>query len=100
LCKETQAAILKKRVVVMKTRKSVAAKRKLILFSFSSHRGVMDTNSLPTLLKDWKEESLRETDETLMLLDEMKRIEECHRKILALSSDLEEAYYLLLQKVK
>ena len=34
----------------------------------------MDANHLPALLKDWKEEALVETDETLMLLDEMARI--------------------------
>ncbi|MBF8264037.1 MAG: hypothetical protein HW387_1702 [Parachlamydiales bacterium] len=60
----------------------------------------MDTNNLPTLLKDWNEEMLSEADESLTLLDETARIEESHRKILALSSDLEEAYHQLLKKMK
>jgi hypothetical protein len=60
----------------------------------------MDSESLPTLLKEWNEEVLVETDETLRLLDEMERIENRHRAILELSSDLEDAYYQLLQKVK
>lgn len=60
----------------------------------------MDSEDLPTLLKDWKEESLSDTDETLILIEEIKRIENRHRQILDLSSDLEDAYYQLLQKVK
>jgi hypothetical protein len=60
----------------------------------------MESNDLPALLKDWKEESLAEKDETLLLIEEMKKIENRHRQILEISSDLEEAYQQLLQKVK
>ena len=49
-------------------------------------------DNLPTLLKEWNE-SLVEEDETLVLLEEMERIEHRHRAILALSSDLEGAYH-------
>jgi hypothetical protein len=58
----------------------------------------MDANNLSTILKDWNEELQIETDETLLLLDETARIEESHRKILALSSDLEETYRQILKK--
>lgn len=60
----------------------------------------MDSNHLPTLLREWKEDSLNEKDEPLALLEEMKRIENRHRQILQLSSDLEDAYHQLLQKIK
>ena len=62
--------------------------------------GIMDSNRLPTLLREWKEESLSETDEPLALLEKMKQIENRHRQILQLSSDLEDAYHQLLQKIK
>lgn len=55
---------------------------------------------MSSMLKDWKEESLAETDESLPLIEEMKRIENRHRQIIALSSDLEEAYHIILQKTK
>lgn len=58
---------------------------------------VMDLNHL---LKDWEESSLKEEDETLLLLEEIERIENRHRQILKLSSDLEGAYHQLLQKIK
>jgi hypothetical protein len=60
----------------------------------------MELNNLPTLLREWKEDSLGETDEPLRLLEEMNRIESRHRQILRLSSDLEDAYNQLLQKIK
>jgi hypothetical protein len=60
----------------------------------------MDTDSLPALLKEWKEDSLKETDETLMLLEEIKRIENRQRQMIELSSDLEDAYHQLLKQVK
>ena len=66
--------------------------------SFFSNVGIMELNNLPTLLREWKEDSLSETDEPLELLEEMKRIESRHRQILQLSSDLEDAYNQLLQK--
>jgi hypothetical protein len=69
----------------------------LTLFYFSSHGGVMDLNSL---LKEWEETSLSEKDETLLLIEELERIENRHRQILKLSSDLEGAYHQLLQKIK
>jgi hypothetical protein len=62
--------------------------------------GIMELNNLPTLLREWKEDALRETDEPLVLLEEMKRIENRHRQILQLSGDLEDAYNQLLQKIK
>ena len=52
------------------------------------------------LLREWKEDSLKESDEPLMLLEEMKRIENRHRQILQLSGDLEDAYHQLLLKIK
>lgn len=60
----------------------------------------MSSEDLPTILKDWKEESLADADETLLLIEEIKRIENRHRQILELSSDLEDAYFQLLQKMK
>jgi len=62
--------------------------------------GIMELNNLPTLLREWKEDALKETDEPLVLLEEMKRIENRHRQILQLSGDLEDAYNQLLQKIK
>jgi hypothetical protein len=62
--------------------------------------GIMEKNNLPMLLRDWKEDALKETDEPLMLLEEMKQIENRHRQILRLSGDLEDAYHQLLQKIK
>jgi hypothetical protein len=60
----------------------------------------MESDNLPTLLKEWKEDSLADTDETLSLLEEMERIENRHRRMIDLSSDLEDAYYQILQKLK
>lgn len=60
----------------------------------------MELNNLPTLLREWKNDSLNETDEALKLLEEISRIESRHRQILRLSSDLEDAYKQLLQKIK
>ena len=57
-------------------------------------------SKLPLLLKEWNEESLLEKDETLCLIEEMKQIEHRHRAILAISSDLEDAYRRLLNKIK
>lgn len=57
----------------------------------------MELNHLPVLLR---EDSLSETDEPLLLLEEMERIENRHRQILRLSSDLEDAYHQLLRKIK
>ena len=54
-------------------------------------------NDLPQLLKEWKEDTLVEKDETALLFDEMKQIEERHREMIKLSSDLEEAYYQVLK---
>jgi len=60
----------------------------------------MELDNLPSILKEWNEDSLIEADETLLLLEEMERIEHRHRAILALSSDLEDAYHQLFKKIK
>lgn len=57
----------------------------------------MDSDCLPVLLKEWTEETPIENDAALMLLDETERVENRHRQILDLSSELEEAFYQLIK---
>jgi hypothetical protein len=58
----------------------------------------MDRDHLETILKEWKSEP--DDDDLLLMIEELKEIEQRHRQVIHISSDLEGAYHHVLQKIQ